>query len=89
MAVSAEDHYLRGHTERDACLVCRFRDAIAQLRCVPDVRLHRAHWIQRVAARKLLVDGHSHEVLLSTGLRVPVSRSHLCELQPVVGSDPR
>ena len=86
LAVSAEDHYVRVHTELGTCLVyCRFVDALAQLETVAGIQTHRSHWIRCSAARRLLVHGHARHVVLANGLRLPVSRSYLRDVRNILG----
>lgn len=81
LALEAEDHYLRVHTDLGSDLVLmRMVDAIAMLIDVPGARVHRSWWVARGA-----VDGASSDagrtVLHLTGvLEVPVSRAAKLEL---------
>jgi len=76
LAIEAEDHYLRVHTDAGSNLVLmRMTDACALLEDAPGARVHRSWWVARAAvtsdgqrAGRMMLD-------LSSGLQVPVSRA--------------
>jgi len=76
LAIEAEDHYLRVHTDAGSNLVLmRMTDACALLEGAPGARVHRSWWVARAAvtsggqrAGRMMLD-------LSSGLQVPVSRA--------------
>jgi hypothetical protein len=76
IALEAEDHYLRIHTDLGSDIILmRMVDAVALLDTVPGARVHRSWWVARSA-----VDGSSSSdgrttLRLATDLAVPVSRS--------------
>lgn len=77
IALQAEDHYVRVHTELGSALVlARFSDAIAELRDLDGVRVHRSWWVRRGAVREVSTNGKGLLLTLATGLRVPVSHAH-------------
>lgn len=76
LAIEAEDHYLRVHTDAGSNLVLmRMTDACALLEDAQGARVHRSWWVARAAvtsggqrAGRMMLD-------LSSGLQVPVSRA--------------
>lgn len=76
IAIEAEDHYLRIHTDAGSDLVLmRMGDACALLDAVPGSRVHRSWWVARSA-----VEGRGRQagkvvLTLAGGLSVPVSRA--------------
>lgn len=78
LALEMEDHYLRIHTALGSDLVlCRFGDALAELEGCDGLQVHRSFWVARVA-----IAGHHRRngrvvLILTNGLEVPVSRTHL------------
>jgi len=76
LAIEAEDHYLRVHTDAGSNLVLmRMTDACALLDDAPGARVHRSWWVARASvtsggqrAGRMMLD-------LSSGLQVPVSRA--------------
>lgn len=76
IAVEAEDHYLRVHTDAGAELVtARFADAMAELGAAPGFRTHRSWWVAADAIEEVRWRRGSGEARLTGGLTVPVSRS--------------
>lgn len=76
IALSAEDHYLRVHTDRgDALILMGLSQAVAALGPRRGVRIHRSHW---VAFDALPAEGYRRstgELRLDGGLTLPVSRT--------------
>lgn len=78
IAIEAEDHYLRVHTDAGSELITmRLADAVAELAAAHGYRVHRSWWIaagavERVRWRR----GGGGEARLSGGLTVPVSRTY-------------
>lgn len=82
-----EDHYVRAVTRQgEALILLRMRDAIAELDGVPGLQVHRSWWVAADAIVKLSRDGRRTEVLLSNGLRAPVSASFRPVLHGVLAS---
>ncbi|MGA0607424.1 LytTR family DNA-binding domain-containing protein [Phenylobacterium sp. VNQ135] len=76
IAVEAEDHYLRVHTDAGAELVtARFADALAELSEAPGFRTHRSWWVAADAIEDVRWRRGAGEARLRGGLVVPVSRS--------------
>jgi hypothetical protein len=77
VALQAEDHYVRVYTLAGSALVrYRFKDAVEELRGLSGRRVHRSFWVrdQYVKGTRSLGDGL--EIVMTTGLRVPVSRAY-------------
>jgi DNA-binding LytR/AlgR family response regulator len=76
IALEAEDHYLRIHTDLGSDIILmRMVDAVALLDTVTGARVHRSWWVARGAVEgSSSIDGRS-TLRLATGLAVPVSRS--------------
>ncbi|HEY0836318.1 MAG TPA: LytTR family DNA-binding domain-containing protein [Azospirillum sp.] len=78
VALEMEDHYVRVHTaEGSDLLLMRLRDAVAELDGFDGLQVHRSYWVaaSAVAGVERKPDGKL-TLLLSTGLKVPVSRSY-------------
>lgn len=76
LAVEAEDHYLRVHTDAGSELItARFGDALAELDGWPGFRTHRSWWVATCAIDGVRWSRGRGELRLTTGLVVPVSRS--------------
>ncbi len=76
LALEAEDHYLRVHTDRGSGLILlRMADAVTELAGLEGAQTHRSWWVARdavVAAKR--GDGRA-TLTMEGGLDVPVSRS--------------
>lgn len=76
IAIEAEDHYLRIHTDAGSDLVLmRMTDACALLPEAAGARVHRSWWAARGAVEKLARREGKAELTLQGGLTVPVSRA--------------
>ena len=74
LAVEAEDHYIRVHSLRGKELIYyRFRDALAELRHLDGLHVHRSVWVQRSRITRVEESGRSTWVVLESGDRLPVS----------------
>lgn len=82
IAVSAEDHYLRVHTDAgDELITARFADALAELAQAPGFRTHRSWWVAADAMEDVRWRRGAGEARLTGGLTVPVSRSNAAALK--------
>ncbi|MBB6253952.1 LytTR family DNA-binding domain-containing protein [Nitrospirillum iridis] len=78
LALEAEDHYLRIHTDQGSDLVLmRLRDAIADLGGEDGMQVHRSFWVAREAVAEATVRGQAAQLRLTDGTLVPVSRTAL------------
>jgi DNA-binding LytR/AlgR family response regulator len=76
IAIAAEDHYLRIHTEAGSDLVLmRMTDACALLPETAGARVHRSWWAARGAAEGLMRHNGKAQLALRGGLIIPVSRA--------------
>lgn len=77
IAIEAEDHYLRVHTDRGNALIHRgFGDALSQVSAFDGLQVHRSWWVARDAVKRLERNGDRLSIELTNGLRVPVSRTY-------------
>jgi LytTr DNA-binding domain len=76
IALSAEDHYLKVHTDRGAGLILMSLSQAAEL-LGPDegLRIHRSHWVSRTAILRRSRAAGRDQVVLEGGLELPVSRT--------------
>ena len=75
LAVEAEDHYVRVHTDSGSELVAmRFAEAMAELALAHGYRLHRSWWAAADAIEAVKWNRGSGEARLAGGLVAPVSR---------------
>lgn len=82
LALSAEDHYLRVYTERGSTLILRrLADAIADLPADAGLQVHRSHWVARTAVQRVDRNGARLVLVLTNGLRIPVSRTYRLAVQ--------
>lgn len=75
--LSVNDHYVVVQTEQgQSTLLMRFADALGELDGIDGMRVHRSHWVARVAvAGQVRIAGKLH-LRLHDGKLVPVSKSY-------------
>lgn len=77
IAVEAEDHYLRVHTDAgDELVTAKFAEALAELSGAHGYQTHRSWWVAADAIEKVSWRRGSGEARLAGGLVAPVSRTH-------------
>ena len=77
LAVEAEDHYLRVHTDAgDELITARFGDALAELAGVRGFQTHRSWWVAADAIDDVKWLRGRGEARLKCGLTIPISRSN-------------
>jgi hypothetical protein len=82
IALEAEDHYVRVHTDSGSELVAmRFAEAVAELSLAHGYRLHRSWWASADAVEAVRWRRGGGEARLAGGLTAPVSRSCAGELK--------
>ena len=83
IALEAEDHYLRIHTDlgHDIILM-RMADAVGLLDTLPGARVHRSWWVARSAVEGSSSTNGRTTLRLATGIEAPVSRS----IRPVLAA---
>jgi LytTr DNA-binding domain len=82
IAVQAEDHYLRVHTNAgEELITARFADALAELAAAPGFQTHRSWWVAAAAIEDVRWLRGRGEARLSSGLTVPISRAQAAPLK--------
>jgi uncharacterized membrane protein len=82
IAVEAEDHYLRVHTDAgDELITARFGDALAELAAAKGFQTHRSWWVAADAIDDVRWTRGRGEAKLKSGLTVPISRSNAAPLK--------
>lgn len=82
IAVEAEDHYLRVHTDAGQELItARFGDALDELRNAAGFHTHRSWWIAADAIDEVKWLRGRGEARLTCGLAVPISRRQAAPLK--------
>ncbi|MDO1557924.1 LytTR family DNA-binding domain-containing protein [Brevundimonas sp. 2R-24] len=77
IAVQAEDHYLRIHTDRGSDLILmRLADAVRELEGIEGAQVHRSWWAARSAVRDVRRGDGRATLILDGGLEAPVSRTY-------------
>ena len=78
LALQAEDHYVRVHTDRgDSLIRYRFSQAVQEVRAIAGLQIHRSYWVATSEIKSVTPDGKGLRVALHNGLSAPVSRSNL------------
>lgn len=76
IALEAEDHYLRVHTDGGSGLILlRLADAVAELSGIEGAQTHRSWWVARSAILAAKRSDGRATLTLEGGLEAPVSRS--------------
>jgi hypothetical protein len=82
IAVEAEDHYLRIHTDAgDELITLRFADALDELVGVAGFQTHRSWWAAAGAIEGVRWRRGRGELRLAGGLTAPVSRTYAAKLK--------
>jgi hypothetical protein len=77
LAVEAEDHYLRVHTDAgDELITARFGDALSELAGVRGFQTHRSWWVAAEAIDEVKWLRGRGEAKLKCGMTIPISRSN-------------
>ena len=77
IAVQAEDHYLRLHTDRGSDLILmRLADALIELEGLEGAQTHRSWWVARDAVASVARGDGRAALTLDGGAVVPVSRRY-------------
>lgn len=81
-ALKGEDHYVRVIGEgKEALILIRLRDAIAELGAAEGMQVHRSWWVARDGVLDARRDGRALTLLLGGGIEVPVSRDKAAALK--------
>lgn len=84
IAVQAEDHYLRVHTEAGSDLILmRLADALTALRDRDGLQVHRSWWVARRAVQTVQWKKGRGTLGLEGGLSVPVSETFAATVRAV------
>jgi hypothetical protein len=82
LALEAEDHYLRVHTDvGDALILLRLTDAIAAVETLDGSRTHRSWWVAKDAVDTVARGDGRATLTLSNGISAPVSRTYAPKLR--------
>lgn len=82
LAVEAEDHYLRVHTDAgEELITARFGDALTELAEAPGFQTHRSWWVAAHAIDEVTWLRGRGEARLTSGLTVPISRGNAAPLK--------
>ncbi len=82
VSLSSEDHYVRVQTDRGNALIrYRFADALAEVRGLPGIQVHRSHWVAVRAVARVAVSGKAYRLILHDGTEIPVSRTNVGSLR--------
>ena len=82
IAIEAEDHYVRVHTDAGSELVSmRFSEALEELSRAYGYRVHRSWWVAANAIEAVRWTRGTGEVRLSSGIVAPVSRTYAATLR--------
>lgn len=82
IAIEAEDHYVRVHTDAGSELVSmRFSEAVEELSHAYGYRLHRSWWVAAEAIEAVRWNRGIGEARLAQGLTAPISRSYATTLK--------
>lgn len=77
IAVEAEDHYLRVHTEHGSDLILmRLSDALGELEGLEGAQTHRSWWVSKDAVRGASRGDGRARLILDGDLSAPVSRRY-------------
>ena len=84
LAVQAEDHYLRVHTNAgDALILMRLGDAVDALADRPGLRTHRSWWVATAAVEDVRFARGRGELTLANGLKAPISRAAAARVKAI------
>jgi hypothetical protein len=82
LALKGEDHYVRAiGTMKDELLLIRLRDAVAELGEATGYQVHRSWWVAHVAVQSVERQGRNATLLLTNGIKVPISREYVARLK--------
>jgi hypothetical protein len=82
ICLQMEDHYVRVHTAaRSELLLLPMHQAISLLSDLDGRRVHRSWWVARKAVKRVHHEGRAVQLVLTSGMRVPVSRNRVAELR--------
>lgn len=81
LCLQMEDHHVRAYTAAGSSLhFAAMRDVVAQLGA-RGLQVHRSWWVAHGTVRKWDGDARALELVLDTGIRVPVARSRIAAIR--------
>lgn len=87
--ISAEGNYVRVHTNHSNYFeAATLKMVLSQIPVSLGLRIHRSHWVSYSAIHRVDVDGRNLKITLSSGVKVPVSRSNLDLVKKLVPTLP-
>jgi DNA-binding LytR/AlgR family response regulator len=90
LALQAEDHYVRIHTDKGSDLILmRLADATEQMGATPGARTHRSWWVSKGAVKSIRRDNGRIALILTNDTEVPISRGYVSELREAGWLDAR
>lgn len=82
IALMSEDHYLRVHTSAGDSLVrLSLGEALTAVAQIDGARVHRSWWVARDAVDRIEKSSGRMRLVLSNGVKAPVSRSQTAHLR--------
>ena len=82
LALQAEDHYVRVHTDKGSDLILmRLGDAVSEMGDTPGARSHRSWWVAKKAVTGTRRENGRAWLQLSNAIEAPVSRNYIVELR--------
>jgi hypothetical protein len=82
LCLQMEDHYVRVHSRDGSRLVLNsLARAVAELKAVDGMQVHRSWWVARHAVDALIEDGRNVRLRLTNGLEAPVARTKIAALR--------
>lgn len=82
VALSVEDHYVRVQTHKgEELILLRLSDAMREVGSTIGEQVHRSHWVAFDQVQNVTRDGTRVFLEVSTGARIPVSRSNMTKLK--------
>lgn len=82
LALQAEDHYVRVHTEAGSDLILmRLADAVEAMGATPGARTHRSWWVAKNAVKSVRRNNGRVALVLTNDAEAPVSRGYASELR--------
>jgi DNA-binding LytR/AlgR family response regulator len=88
VALSSDLHYLHVHTTRGRAMILGNLGEAAAALGGRGMRVHRSHWVAHEHVQHVQIAGNKAWCLMSTGLRVPVSRRKRRETRAQYGQGP-
>ena len=82
LCLQMEDHYVRVHSCDGSRLELNsFARAVAELKAVEGLQVHRSWWVARHAVDAIVEDGRNIRLRLTNGVEAPVSRTRVAALR--------